>query len=349
MQVLNDFIYNRSMKNIITIIIVSIIVIGLVIGLIISLRPDVVTENPLYHVGNTAGNLLNGGLFAEADGKVYFSNSYEQGNLYVMNSDGTDIKKLNDLTVSSINVGGDYLYFCQGPARFTGEGFGLFRANTGLYRSRLDGRNVVTLKVGTVMTATLCGNEVFFLFNNERDSSRPIRLYKIGTDGENESKVSDEIINPSSYDNGIIYFSRTEDDHFIHGLEVRNGFTSVILEANTYNAIYDNGYIYYMDLDNNYRLCRYSIYENRIEVLTHDRVDLYNVGYGMVYYQKNSRTEPALIRMYSDGSNPEVVREGHHNSINMTSWYVYFQAFGDTETTYLTPVHGFPSVSIFRP
>ncbi len=43
-------------------------------------------------VGNTSGNLLNGGLFCEYDGKIYFANPNDYNRLYVMNSDCTDIK-----------------------------------------------------------------------------------------------------------------------------------------------------------------------------------------------------------------------------------------------------------------
>ena len=41
--------------------------------------------------GNTAGNLNNGGLFCESDGKVYFANAYDGGALYCMNPNETEI------------------------------------------------------------------------------------------------------------------------------------------------------------------------------------------------------------------------------------------------------------------
>ena len=68
-----------------------------------------IPHNDLSVTGNTAGNLNNSGLFAESDGRVYFSNAYDNGCLYVMNSDETDLKKLSSSRVNSINVGGNYL------------------------------------------------------------------------------------------------------------------------------------------------------------------------------------------------------------------------------------------------
>jgi len=336
-------------KKIIPIIVIVLIVAALGAGVYFTMRTETVPQNPPNLIGNRAGNLINGGLFCEADGKVYFANTYENGNLYVMNVDETEIKRINELNTFSINVAGNHLYFCQGPSRMTGEGFGLFRANTGLYRSRTNGRDLTTLKVGTVTTATVVGNEIFFMLNNERESNRPIRLFKIGIDGENERQVSNEMINPSSVADGSIYYSRPEVDHFVYAMDVRSGSSSLVFEGNTFNAIYEDGFIYYMDLDNKYRLNRYSVWGNYIEVLTDDRVDFFNVGYGVIFYQKNCRDNPALIRMDIDGFNKEVVREGNHNSIHITSRYVYFRAFGDEKTMYRSSLYGYPSVSIFRP
>ena len=59
--------------------------------------------NPDYVVGNTAGNLYNGGTFCEDDEYVYFSNAYDNGALYRMRPDESDMKKLVSTQVSSIN------------------------------------------------------------------------------------------------------------------------------------------------------------------------------------------------------------------------------------------------------
>ncbi|MDE7206260.1 MAG: DUF5050 domain-containing protein, partial [Lachnospiraceae bacterium] len=41
-----------------------------------------IPENPPGTIGNTSGNLYNGGLFCESDGYVYFSNPYDSNALY---------------------------------------------------------------------------------------------------------------------------------------------------------------------------------------------------------------------------------------------------------------------------
>ena len=117
--------------------------------------------------------------------------------------------------------------------------------------------------------------------------------------------------------------------------------------ADVWNPIYYEGYYYYMDVANNYRLCRYFPVENSIEVLTEDRVDCFNVYGDYIYYQKNSQSEPALKRMYIDGSGNEVVASGNYTNINMTADYVYFTVFGSNTPMYRTPTMGPVNVTVF--
>ncbi len=316
----------------------------LVIFIVSSALMKRIPKNDSNLAGNTAGNLYNEGLFCESDGKVYFANSFDNGCLYSMNNDETEIKKLNNSQVFSINAGGKFLYYCLNSTKSGGSGLGYVRPTLGLYRCKTNGSASTCLKNSAVVTATLCGNYLYYQNYNNKEYTR---LYKIKTDKSEDIEIADYVINPSSYHNGIIYFAGTQTDHDLYGLNTENDAISTVFQGNIYNPVYQDGYIYFLDQAQNYRLCRYSPGENQIEILTEDRVDTYNIGSGLIYYQKNSTSEPALMRMGMDGSNPEVVAEGNYTNISMTSQYVYFRMFGDDITTYHVPLYGYPEVTIF--
>ena len=84
----------------------------IVVVILLSFKSSV-KKLPEDTIGNTAGNLNNGGLFCEYDGKVYFSNAYDSGTLYVMNPDETGVKKMNESGVSYINASESYLVYYQ--------------------------------------------------------------------------------------------------------------------------------------------------------------------------------------------------------------------------------------------
>lgn len=321
----------------------GIILITLIASTVISTLNEKVPSNDISVTGNTAGNLNNGGLFAQGDGRVYFSNAYDNGCLYSMNTDETDLKKLSSYKVSSINVGGDFLYYYMDSSR-TGSGIEYVIRTYGIYRAKLDGTSAKCLDRDAAVTMQLSGDYLYYQRYNNQDFAK---FYKIKTDKSENELVSDMIINPAACYNGIIYFNGTNRDHYLYTLDTRTDSISTVYEGNLWYPAYVGGYIYYMDVSENYRLCRYSLSENTVEVLTNDRVDAFNVGDNYIYYQKNSASEPALMRMRLDGSEPEIVALGNYSNINLTSGYVYFNAFGEETPVYHTPVNGPVNVTPF--
>ena len=302
-----------------------------------------IPSNDITVTGNTGGNLNNHGLFAEADGRVYFSNAYDGGCLYSMNPDETDLKKLTSSSVNSINVGGNYLYYYLDNAT-GGKGLGYVIHTYGVYRSKPDGSNSKCLDRQAAVTMQLAGDYIYYQRYNNTDFTK---FYKIKTDKSGQELVSDEIISPNACHNGVIYYNGTDKDHNLYALDTRSDSTSLLLEGNICSPVYAYDYIYYMDASSNYRLCRYSLSTGAVEVLTEDRVDTYNVGIGYVYYQKNDADAPALMRMEADGSNPEVVALGIYSDINLTSQYAYFHEFNSDVHMKRTP-HSYIEVSDFN-
>ena len=119
------------MRNILIFIGTSVILLLLMVIAILIGRVPLNDENT---VGNTPGNLNNGGYFCESDGRVYFANAYDGYALYSMNSDESDLRKLGEGSYSFLNVGGDYLYYSMignsddYELGFIGTPYGVYRS-----------------------------------------------------------------------------------------------------------------------------------------------------------------------------------------------------------------------------
>lgn len=298
--------------------------------------------NPEGTVGNTAGNLNNRGLFCEYDGVVYFSNPYDNGALYSMMPDESQMKKLGSAPIELINAGGHYLYYFQTAASGS-SGLGYMRTRNGIYRSNLNGKKTVCFSKDTAFSIQLVENDLYYLVS---DAKGP-HFYKQKIDRSGEILLSDTQINPACVAGNLIYYNGTEKDHALYAFDPATNTSDMVWAGNLWNPVVEGDYVYYMDVANNYRLCRYSFSGNIIEVLTEDRIDTYNLCGGWIYYQKSSGAEPCLKRMRQDGSNQEIVAEGIFSDINATSRYVYFHPFGNTVPTYRTPVDGMIQVETF--
>ena len=190
----------------------------------------------------------------------------------------------------------------------------------------------------------LCGN---YLYYQDYNTKTGTSLAKVKIDKSEKITIEDYVINPASYAYGSSYFNGTQDDHMLYTLNTANDSITPVWQADIWNPIYLNGYIYYMDVSSNYRLCRYDMSQNVVEVLTNDRVDFFNVYDSYIYYQTSSKTDPALKRMYIDGSVPEVVANGVYENINITSQYVYFNQFNEPTPVYKTSTYGPVYVTTF--
>lgn len=331
----------RNQKNILILSITGVILIILLVLAILSSR---IPMNDEFTTGNTPGNLNNGGYFCELDGRVYFANAYDNFALYSMNPDETDLIKFNEGAVSSINAAGNYLYYAQSSGSTESGGIGSAVHISGIYRSNLKGKSVVSLDRCNIVSMQLCGN---YLFYEKYDKQIGTSLTKVRIDKKDMQTVAEGIINPNCCVNGRIYYNGTAEDHYLHALDVSTGRDAVIWQGNIWNPIVQGDYVYYMDVGEDYRLCRYNLSSNVVEVLTNDRIDMFNVYDNYIYYQVSSADSPALKRMMIDGSSQEIVREGVYQNINITSEYVYFNSFNESTPVYKTYTYGPINVTTF--
>ena len=332
---------STTQKNILIISITVVVLILLSLGVVLSGH---ITMNDDYTVGNTPGNLNNGGYFCEADGRVYFANAYDSYGLYSMNPDESEMVKLSGNSVSSINAAGKYLYYAMTSDGSDGSGLGYLARTEGIYRSNLKGKSTVGLDRCGIVSMQLCGN---YLYYEKYDKALGTTLDKVRIDKKDKQTVAEEIINPNCFVDGRIYYNGAGKDHFLYALDVSTDNASVVWRGNLWNPIVQDGYVYYMDVSENYRLCRYSLNNDVIEVLTNDRIDMFNVYGSYIYYQVSSTDAPALKRMLIDGSSQELVREGVYQNINITSQYVYFNAFNESTPVYKTSTFGPVNVITF--
>ncbi len=291
-----------------------------------------VTMNPAGTVGNTAGNLNNGGLFCEYNGKVYFSNAYDGGSLYAMDPSEENIRRISTSQVRNILAGGKYLYYFR-LGESGDAGLGSLRTPRTFNRSDLDGKHAVSLVRDVIVTGQLVDNYLYLLSAGDDNPS----FYKLKIDKSHRVDLADYIINPACAVNGSLYYNGTQRNHYLYALNTADDSSSVVWEGNLWYPIVEGDYVYYMDVANSYRLCRYSFSQNVVEVLAKDRVECFNVGQGYIYFQTNS-SAPQLICMRTDGSERTVVAEGVFTEINLTSRYAYFRDYFEEDTLYHSPL-----------
>ncbi len=338
------------MKNKIPYIILSVVFIGLFLSLIIlSTLNQMTRQNDGTVLGNTAGNLYNGGLFCEYDGIIYFANHNDDNSLYRMNAaDCSDIEKLHHDRVCYLNADENYLYYSrmnhqkeEGSASI----FTLF--NTGLYRvNRSNAKNLQSILTKPCGLTLLYGNELFYQHYEEGEG---LSLHRVGTDGENNIELSSEALLPACVVDGVFYYSGVNKDHDLHVLNPDTGETSTLLERSTYLPIVREEGIYFMTLGD-YAIHRYDLATATTMKLVSEPCATYNISNDgrYLYYQVDRTDNNRICVLDLETMTSTTILEGDYSQIHVTSNYVFFTDFMET-TVYAYATDNSGMLSMFNP
>ncbi len=275
--------------------------------------------NPEGLQGNTSGNLLNGGLFAENNGIIYFANPYDGNALYSMKSDCSDVKKIADDNVSYLNVCDNYIFYAREDASSSGVAAIFQSLSSGIIRRTINGKNYETLEPGIITEMVLYGNNLIYKTNEAGIYYKPI-------DGKAGARATALNFSVSGLADGTIYYSNDVSNHNIYAFDCTSKSVTEYLTGNTYLASVSSGCLYYIDLSNNYALTKYDMVSKETTVLYSGRCINYNVYDTVIFYQTEG-DEYSLRRMNTDGSNDTLIASGSVEHISCTSQYTFFNFF----------------------
>lgn len=327
------------MRRFITIGIFAVLLLG--IGTAAFLANRTVKNDP-DDIGNTACNLLNGGLFCEDGDKIYFSNPDDNGALYVMNSDMSNLKMLYNDNCTYINTTNHYVVYVRENHKRTIENSDQFLNlnSTGVYRvDKKNGKNIKQLYQKPAGLTSLKGNYVYYQHYNPDEG---LHFYQIMLDGSKEKKISEEAIIPSSILGNTMYYNGVGEDHNIYTMSLPGGSSSLLYEGNCYYPVATSQYIYFLSLSNHYAIVRMNLDGTNPEFIVKERCSFFNLSPDekYLYYQVDGGDNNRLCRMNLDTLTSEVIREGDFNSIHVTKNYVFFKEFSSNQIFYITSATG---------
>ncbi len=298
--------------------------------------------------GNTAGNLLNGGLYCESNGTIYFSNPKDDGTLYSMNMEDNTFKKLSDDKVSYINVIGDYIYYIRLNYQKEANGRSvLSRFNSsGICRTNKKGNSLKILYNHPCNVLNVTGNNAYYQRANEAGKAA---LYSMNINGSDEKELLTEEVLPLSIKDNILYFVGREYNHNIRIMDIRSGQNSVLYKDNCYAPIRMNDDIYYMSLTDNYAIYRIKADGSNPTPVVTERCSTFNVTKdgGYLYYQVDDNANNRICMLNLLTGESDTIMEGNYKQLHLTNNHLFFQDFNDMNSYYI-PI-GSTTVTVFNP
>lgn len=334
----------RKEKVIIIILILVLIVVGYV-GF--SMYRNRMVWNKEDAIGNSSGNLLNGGLFCEGDGVIYFSNPVDDGNLYSMDMTCNNFKKVYDDRAEEINYAGSYLVYSRKNYQKDAVNGEMFVFNTkGLYRLQLNTKKIKCFYDGALGIVSLWGNKIFYQHYTDKDG---MNLYSVRLDGDKNEQKAQGPINPSAIKNQKMYYASNSESG-IFSLDIVTGVKKGIRGENYYGCLLAGDYIYALDLFDGYKIVRMDLNGEHVETVVDEMCSIFNASEDgdYIYYQVDDGKNARLECKNLDNGKVTVIADGNYDRIHLVGQSLFFAPINSNKFL-MAAVNDLSHVQAFAP
>lgn len=271
-------------------------------------------------LGNTPGNIINYGLVALSDSWLYYSDLYEDGNLYKIRIDGTDRELLLEGVHISVSVAGGYVYFIK----VTEENG---NAENKIYRISINGGTAEKLSDDECGDFLVADGYIYYCCMDGGGSVKKMRA-----DGSREEKLADGMAYCINFYNNWVYYQEG----------AKNCLRKVRADGSELRQLCDDdcratnvagGYIYYSNAGDDGKIYRRDANGENPVVICEDMGRWLNVNAGWIYYA-NMLDDYKLYKIRTDGSGRQKIYDFSVCWINVAGDWIYFRQYFDENYGY---------------
>jgi hypothetical protein len=227
--------------------------------------------------------------FYVSDDRIYYQDGNDGMKIYVMNTDGSNLHKLNDDASESINVIGDKIYYSN-----TDDGFALYSMNT-------DGSDNKKLNDDNPLYMNVVGDRIYY----SGDFSGIKGIYSVNTDGTDRIKLTDDSPYLLIVANGWVYYNNEADGYKLYAIRTDGSDRHKLNDDYALSINVVDDLIYYIN-ENEEKIYSINADGGDRKLLSDDNVDWLIASDSRIYYKI---TGAKLYSMNIDGSDKQILTE----------------------------------------
>ncbi|HHU49558.1 MAG: DUF5050 domain-containing protein [Caldicoprobacterales bacterium] len=287
-------------------------------------------------MGNTNGNLVNGGRVAVSGQWIYYS---LLDGIYRMKTDGTEGEMIcsweTNTNPSPLCIIGEWIYykrFCPFKIKIDGseqqqisefEYIGSFRVIDGWmyfgseYKMKTDGSNVQQINEKNCASGNTVNIVDGWIYYYDKDEQGSDSIFKLKIDGTDKQKIYSGRTDNMIVDGDWIYYEEY-DSKDLYKMKTDGSDNQLIVEENKILSLnIDGDWIYYggSDESGTRSLCKIKTDGSDKQVLYADNATGICIIEDWIYYGINGDSMETLYRIRTDGSDRQVISGGKKNSI----------------------------------
>ncbi|MCY6355153.1 DUF5050 domain-containing protein [Clostridium sp. ZS2-4] len=165
------------------------------------------------------------------------------------------------------------------------------------------------------------------------------KLYKIRIDGTGRTKLCNDLAEEIIVENQWIYYANAAEDYKLY--KIKNDGTNRTKLNNDYsaNANLANGFIYYTNCSDNFRVYRIKADGTGRTALNNDKSGFLNVVDGWIYYE-NLSDSSKIYRITTSGTNRAKVSDQSGSFLNAADGWIYYTNLNNNNSLYKMKIDG---------
>lgn len=272
-----------------------------------------------FEVGNTSGNLNNGGYAALQNDWIYYRNSSDNNSLYKIKTNNAEKAKLVNDDSLNINVIGDWVYYINSTD------------NASIYKIKTDGTERTKINNNRARCLNVIGDWIYYANGNDN-----FTIYKMKIDGTEQAKLTNS-------DGFKTTRSITVSDDWIYytyGVDFGRQLKKIKLDGTEETALISSCFciqvvdcwIYYSNYKDYYRIYKLKIDGTEITKISNDlpvqipSSPSVNVAGDWIYFS-NMTDNHALYKVHTDGTGETKIVSDKCVSINVVGDWIYYKCY----------------------
>jgi hypothetical protein len=270
---------------------------------------SIINETPTEELGNTIGNILNGGFIAKENDWLYYNQRGTSlyGYLSKIKPDLTMDTRLVSDEPTYINVLNGWVYYRSG------------REDGKIYKIKTDGTERTQLSADSSTHILVRGDWIYYV--NQADGAK---IYKIRVDGTERTKLNEDHSSSINLIGNWIYYQNMTDQHKPYRVRIDGTERAELNDTSAHGMIILGDLIYFRNPADENRIYRMGIDGSNKTKLSENPTSKFNVSDGWVYYTTVDTPGGDLYKMRLDGTSKTFLNEEFVTNIIIFGEWIYY-------------------------
>ncbi len=258
-------------------------------------------------IGNSVGNIKNGGYIVKYKDDYLYTNSLDYDHLYIVDQEGKNYSVAGGHYYYEMNLYGDDIYYTSGAPGW-------------IWKFSIENKTNKIIVMDLASNLIVSNNRMFYIRSRDNDWGK---LYSCNLNGKDRRLLAENVGN-FCVDHGMIFYCDSENNNSLTCMQVNGEEKRKINSSYARDINATDRFLVYFDHNREDKMFRLDLEDETEECISANACWNLNLSDGWVYY-RNQTEHGNLYRIHCESGEEQKIADGNIVDINVIGNNVYFR------------------------